>query len=189
MKIAVLTGGGDCPGLNGAIKWVTKTALDPHLEAKRSVKFDVIGIKDGWKGLVEVDPDSPASLARHTLKLDEEIVRTWDRYGGTNLGTSRTNPFNPKNDQSAKVLENITRLGIDVIVAVGGEDTLGVASKLYRQGVKTVGIPKTIDGDLVGTRQCEITSVPMKEVLDRLNLVDVRKYYDVERYNGKRSIL
>lgn len=151
MKIAVLTGGGDCPGLNGAIKWVTKTALDPHLEAKRSVKFDVIGIKDGWKGLVEVDPDSPASLARHTLKLDEEIVRTWDRYGGTNLGTSRTNPFNPKNDQSAKVLENITRLGIDVIVAVGGEDTLGVASKLYRQGVKTVGIPKTIDGDLVGT--------------------------------------
>jgi 6-phosphofructokinase 1 len=87
------------------------------------------------------------------------------------------------------VLENITRLGIDVIVAVGGEDTLGVASKLYRQGVKTVGIPKTIDGDLVGTRQGEITSVPMKEVLDRLNLVDVRKYYDVERYNGKRSIL
>jgi 6-phosphofructokinase len=123
------------------------------------------------------------------LKLDEEIVRTWDRYGGTNLGTSRTNPFNPKNDQSAKVLENITRLGIDVIVAVGGEDTLGVASKLHRQGVKTVGIPKTIDGDLVGTRQGEITSVPMKEVLDRLNLVDVRKYYDVERYNGKRSIL
>ena len=54
MKIAVLTGGGDCPGLNGAIKWVTKTALDPYLEAKRSVKFDVIGIKDGWKGLVEV---------------------------------------------------------------------------------------------------------------------------------------
>jgi len=151
MRIAVLTGGGDCPGLNGAIKWVTKTALDPLLEKKRSVKFDVIGIKDGWKGLVEVDPESPESLARHTMKLDEEIVRPWDRYGGTNLGTSRTNPFNPKKDTSARVMENIHKLGIDVIVAVGGEDTLGVASKLYRLGIKTVGIPKTIDGDLVGT--------------------------------------
>lgn len=151
MRIAVLTGGGDCPGLNGAIKWVTKTALDPFLGAKRAVRFDVLGIRDGWKGLVEVDPDNPESLARHTQKLDEEIVRTWDRYGGTNLGTSRTNPFNPKKDASARVQENITRLGIDVIVAIGGEDTLGVAAKLYRLGVKTVGIPKTIDGDLTGT--------------------------------------
>lgn len=151
MRIAVLTGGGDCPGLNGAIKWVTKTALDPHLEEKRSVKFDVIGIKDGWKGLVAVDPQNPESLAHHTMKLDEETVRTWDRYGGTNLGTSRTNPFNPQKDAQAKVLENIKQLGIDVVVAIGGEDTLGVASKLYKLGVKTVGIPKTIDGDLVGT--------------------------------------
>jgi ATP-dependent phosphofructokinase / diphosphate-dependent phosphofructokinase len=151
MRIAVLTGGGDCPGLNGAIKWVTKTALDPRLEEKRSVKFDVLGIKDGWKGLLEVDPESPESLVRHTMKLDEENVRTWDRYGGTNLGTSRTNPFNPKNDTSGKVIENIKQLGIDVIVAIGGEDTLGVAAKLHRRGVKTIGIPKTIDGDLVGT--------------------------------------
>ena len=151
MRIAVLTGGGDCPGLNGAIKWVVKTALYPLLGQKRAATFDVIGIKDGWKGLVEVEPDNPESLARHTLKLDEEIVRTWDRYGGTNLGTSRTNPFNPKKDTSARVMENIGRLGIDVIVAIGGEDTLGVASKLYRLGIKTIGIPKTIDGDLVGT--------------------------------------
>jgi len=151
MRIAVLTGGGDCPGLNGAIKWVTKTALDRRLEVKRSVKFDVIGIKDGWKGLVAVDPESPESLARHTVKLEEENVRTWDRYGGTNLGTSRTNPFNPKNDTSDKVIENIQKLGIDVIVAIGGEDTLGVAAKLHRRGIKTIGIPKTIDGDLVGT--------------------------------------
>ncbi len=151
MRIAVLTGGGDCPGLNGAIKWVTKTALDPLLEEKRSIKFDVLGVREGWKGLVEVDPDNPESMAQHIMKLDEEVVRTWDRYGGTNLGTSRTNPFNPKKDRSDKVIENIRKLGIDVIVAVGGEDTLGVAYKLYRQGVKTIGIPKTIDGDLVGT--------------------------------------
>jgi len=87
MRIAVLTGGGDCPGLNGAIKWVTKTALDPLLEKNRSIKFDVIGIKEGWKGLVEVDPDDPESVREHIIHLNEEVVRTWDRYGGTNLGT------------------------------------------------------------------------------------------------------
>jgi 6-phosphofructokinase 1 len=151
MKIGVLTGGGDCPGLNGAIKWVTKTALDPRLAASRSVSFEVIGIADGWRGLIEVDPDDEKSRAKHLRYLDEEIVRTWDRSGGTNLGTSRTNPFNPKNDRSAKLLENIKKLGIDVIVAIGGEDTLGVAYKLHRLGIKTVGIPKTIDGDLEGT--------------------------------------
>jgi 6-phosphofructokinase 1 len=151
MKIAVLTGGGDCPGLNGAVKWVTKTALDPLLEEKRPVRFEVIGIREGWRGLVEVDPDDPASMSEHIVPLNEEIVRTWDRYGGTNLGTSRTNPFNPRKDRSDKVVENIRKLGIDVVVAIGGEDTLGVAYKLYKLGVKTVGIPKTIDSDLVGT--------------------------------------
>ena len=120
MRIAVLTGGGDCPGLNGAIKWVTKTALDPLLEHKRTVTFDVLGIKEGWRGLVEVDPDDPRSLAQHVLPLDEEVVRTWDRYGGTNLGTSRTNPFNPK-----------TR--IDFALAEAGFVTLTVHDVLGRE--------------------------------------------------------
>ena len=151
MKIAILTGGGDCPGLNGAIKWVTKSALDSQLVKKRSVEFEVIGIMEGWKGLIEVDPDDPESRARHLKYLDEEVVRTWDRYGGTNLGASRTNPFNPKNDRSERLVENIKKLGIDIIVAIGGEDTMGVAYKLHRLGIKTVGIPKTIDNDLVGT--------------------------------------
>jgi len=151
MKIAILTGGGDCPGLNGAIKWVTKSAVDPKITAKRSVSFEVLGIADGWKGIIDVDPDDPASREKYINHLDEEIVRTWDRYGGTNLGTSRTNPFNPKNDRSARVLENIKKFGIDAIVAIGGEDTLGVAYKLHKIGIKTVGIPKTIDMDLAGT--------------------------------------
>jgi len=150
-KIAILTGGGDCPGLNGAIKWVTKTALDPKLVERRSVSFEVVGIVDGWKGLVEVDPSDPKSCDRHLKYLDEETVRTWDRYGGTNLGTSRTNPFNPKNDRSEILIDNIKKLGIDVIVVLGGEDTLGVAYKLRKLGIKTVGIPKTIDNDLMGT--------------------------------------
>ncbi len=151
MKIAVLTGGGDCPGLNGAIKWVTKTALDPRLAKKRSGTYEVIGIMRGWKGLVDVDPSDPQSLSKNIKYLDEEIVRVWDRYGGTNLGTSRTNPFNPQNDRSEQVIDNINKLGIDVIVAIGGEDTLGVAYKLHKQGIKVVGIPKTIDNDLAGT--------------------------------------
>jgi len=151
IKIAILTGGGDCPGLNGAIKWVTKTALDPKLVMKRSVSFEVVGIKEGWKGLTDIDPDDPKSCERHLKYLDEEVVRTWDRYGGTNLGTSRTNPFNPKNDRSEILVQNIKKLGIDVIVVLGGEDTLGVAYKLHKLGIKVVGIPKTIDNDLTGT--------------------------------------
>ena len=101
--------------------------------------------------MIEVDPDDPESRMRHLLHLDEEVVRTWDRYGGTNLGTSRTNPFNPQNDRSERLLENIKKLGIDVIVSIGGDDTQGVAYKLYKLGIKTIGIPKTIDGDLTGT--------------------------------------
>lgn len=151
MKIAVLTGGGDCPGLNGAIKWVTKSAMDAGQMAGRSVSFEVVGITQGWKGLVEVEPDDPKSCEKYLKHLDEEVVRTWDRYGGTNLGTSRTNPFNPQNDRSAKVIDNLKKLGIDALVVIGGEDTLGVAYKLHKLGIKTVGIPKTIDNDLMGT--------------------------------------
>lgn len=149
-RIGVLTGGGDCAGLNSAIKWVVKTALDDRLQKMRRIQFEVVGIRDGWKGLVQPEGDEDA-LGSRTLTLTEEMVRTWDRYGGTNLGTSRTNPFNPKNDRSNGVLANIERLRLDFLVAIGGEDTLGVAHKLFLKGVKVVGIPKTIDKDLSGT--------------------------------------
>ncbi len=149
-RIGVLTGGGDCAGLNPAIKWVVKTALDDRLKRVRKVEHEVVGIRDGWKGLVEPEGDKESPLPR-LLTLTEEMVRTWDRYGGTNLGTSRTNPFDPKNDRSKIVLENLDRYKIDYLIAIGGEDTLGVANKLYQKGVKVVGIPKTIDKDLSGT--------------------------------------
>ena len=151
IKIAILTGGGDCPGLNGALKWVTKSALDPRIAHNRSVTFEVLGVTQGWKGLLEVEPDDPKSCEKYIKHLDEETVRAWDRYGGTNLGTSRTNPFNPQNNRSEKLIDNIKKLGIDVLVVIGGEDTLGVAYKLHQLGIKTVGIPKTIDNDLTGT--------------------------------------
>jgi phosphofructokinase-like protein len=150
-RIGILTGGGDCAGLNPAIKWVVKTALDDRLQRERGVHYEVLGIRDGWKGLVYADPSNPDSLKEYTVPLDQELVRTWDRYGGTMLGTSRTNPYNPKDNRSKTVLSNMEKLDLGVVIALGGEDTLGVAYKLSQEGVNIVGIPKTIDRDLPGT--------------------------------------
>ena len=149
-RIGVLTGGGDCAGLNPALKWVVKTALDDRLEKERGVQYEVLGIRDGWKGLIYGESASP-EFREHIMPLNQEIVRTWDRYGGTFLGTSRTNPYNPKNDQSKTVLANIEKLGLDALIAIGGDDTLGVAGKLSQEGVNVIGIPKTIDKDLIET--------------------------------------
>ncbi|MGQ9646032.1 MAG: 6-phosphofructokinase [Thermodesulfobacteriota bacterium] len=149
-RIGILTGGGDCAGLNPAIKWVVKTALDERLRKTRKIEYEVVGIRDGWKGLVQPEGDQDFPGPR-IMTLTEEMVRTWDRYGGTNLGTSRTNPYDPKNERSRVVLANIERYQLDFIVAIGGEDTLGVANKLSLEGVNVVGIPKTIDKDLSGT--------------------------------------
>jgi phosphofructokinase-like protein len=149
-RIGVLTGGGDCAGLNPAIKWVVKTALDERLRRTRRIDYEVLGIRDGWKGLVQPEGDQEFPGPRIST-LTEEMVRTWDRYGGTNLGTSRTNPYDPRNNRSKIVLGNIERYQLDFIVAIGGEDTLGVAHKLCLEGANVVGIPKTIDKDLSGT--------------------------------------
>ncbi len=148
-KIGILTGGGDCAGLNPAMKWVVKTAMDIRLSKEWGVEYEVLGIKDGWKGLVEFDPAGATSEG--ITPLTPEIVRRWDRFGGTMLGTSRTNPYDPKNDQSKKVLDNVEKLGLSVLIAIGGDDTLSVALKLSRAGVNVVAIPKTIDKDLVET--------------------------------------
>jgi len=149
-RIGVLTGGGDCAGLNSAIKWVVKTALDDRLRKTRKIEYEVVGIRDGWKGLVLPGGDDDDPTPR-VCTLTEEMVRTWDRYGGTMLGTSRTNPYDSKNDRSRIVLESMDKYHLDHLVAIGGEDTLGVAHKLYLEGVKVTGIPKTIDKDLSAT--------------------------------------
>jgi 6-phosphofructokinase 1 len=149
-KIGILTGGGDCAGLNPAIKWVVKTAVDKRLETERGVQYEVLGIKNGWSGLL-FESASDLDTGDYITALDEQKVRTWDRYGGTMLGTSRTNPYNPKDNRSKLVLNNIQKLGLDALVAIGGDDTLGVACKLAQEGVNVVGIPKTIDKDLAET--------------------------------------
>ena len=149
-RIGVLTGGGDCAGLNSAVKWIVKTALDSRLEKERGINYEVLGIRDGWQGLILPIPDN-FDKSQHIFSLDEDLVRTWDRYGGTNLGSSRTNPYNPKNDCSKIVLEHIEHLGLSALIAIGGDDTLGVAGKLAEEGINVVGIPKTIDKDIPGT--------------------------------------
>jgi len=149
-RIGILTGGGDCAGLNPAMKWVVKTALDERLQWERGVQYEILGIRDGWKGLVQAEPMAP-DIPGYIVPLNQEMVRTWDRYGGTFLGSSRTNPYNPQDDQSKRVLDNIEKLGLEALVAIGGDDTLGVAHRLWQEGVNVVGIPKTIDKDLAGT--------------------------------------
>ena len=128
-EVGVLTGGGDCPGLNPVIRAVTRRALQAHLS--------VIGIRNGWKGLLE----------NQTMTLDVKSIAGILPRGGTILGTSRTNPFKRPEDR-AKLLATIQQLQLDAIIAIGGEDTLGVATKLAKEGVRVVGIPKTIDNDL-----------------------------------------
>lgn len=132
-RIGILTGGGDCPGLNPVIRAVVRKAL---LEG-----YEIVGIKDGWKGLVEND----------TMPLNIDTVSGILPRGGTILGTSRTNPYKKEGDLQ-KVKDNFKKMGLDALVAVGGEDTLGVASKLVKDGLTNiVGVPKTIDNDLSAT--------------------------------------
>jgi 6-phosphofructokinase 1 len=133
MRIGLLTGGGDCPGLNAVIRAVTRRAIETY-------DWDVLGIKNGWAGLVKgyVEPLSLYSVSGILHR------------GGTILGTSRTNPKNNRDDW-AKLKQNIKKWEIDALVAVGGEDTLTVALQLHQDKIKVVGVPKTIDNDIKGT--------------------------------------
>ncbi|HWN31210.1 MAG TPA: 6-phosphofructokinase [Pseudonocardia sp.] len=133
MRIGVLTGGGDCPGLNAVIRAIVRKGVPEY-------KYEFVGFRDGWRGPLE-------SL---TMTLDIPAVRGILPRGGTILGSSRTNPF--KIDGGVeRIRRTLMNLGVDALIAIGGEDTLGVASKLYDLGVHVIGVPKTIDNDLSGT--------------------------------------
>jgi ATP-dependent phosphofructokinase / diphosphate-dependent phosphofructokinase len=167
MIIGVLTGGGDVPGLNPCIKAVVNRAEDEGLE--------VIGIRRGWGGLLHLNPDDPESISRCTIKLDSAHVRTIDRTGGTFLHTSRTNPGKVRSedipeflkgaaensaqkrqprDFTSHVLKNLAYLKIDVLVPIGGDDTLSYGERLHQEGFPVVAIPKTMDNDVYGTDYC-----------------------------------
>jgi ATP-dependent phosphofructokinase / diphosphate-dependent phosphofructokinase len=133
VRIGVLTGGGDCPGLNAVIRAVVRKGVEVYGD-------DFVGFRDGWRGPLEGD----------TMTLDVAAVRGILPLGGTILGSSRTNPYRFE-DGEDRVLDTIDRLGVEGLVVIGGEDTLGVATKLAAAGLPVVGVPKTIDNDLGAT--------------------------------------
>jgi 6-phosphofructokinase len=160
--IGILTGGGDVPGLNPAIRAVTIRALREG--------YRVMGIRRGWAGLVDLVRDRDADNSRHVQLLSEDIVNRAGRTGGTFLHTSRTRPSHlpaavvPEhlrdryseeiNDITPDVLENLEFLGIDFLVPIGGDDTLSYGQRLHEEGVKVIGVPKTMDNDVPGTDYC-----------------------------------
>jgi len=160
--IGILTGGGDVPGLNPAIRAITVRALREG--------FRVIGIRRGWAGLVDMVPDPQADNSDNFRELSEDLVNRAGRTGGTFLHTSRTRPSHLPlsnvpphlrdryqdeiNDVTAAVLENIEFLGIDTLIPIGGDDTLSYGLRLHKEGVKVVAIPKTMDNDVPGTDYC-----------------------------------
>ena len=163
MRIGILTGGGDVPGLNAAIKAVVVRAAEQGHE--------VLGLRRGWAGLLNVNPDQPESIEEYTQPMDTSWVRTIDRSGGTILHSSRTHPGKVKADDvpdfldppegaeppydftphAIKVLET---LGIDVLIPIGGDDTLSYGLRLHQEGVPVIAIPKTMDNDVHGTDYC-----------------------------------
>jgi 6-phosphofructokinase len=170
-RIGILTGGGDVPGLNAVIKTVTYRSCE--------IGYDVTGIRRGWEGLTHLNLDDPSSESRYVLPLNRENTRSIDRTGGTMLHSSRTNPlkmkklpdflkdatFPQKNvtkdgvestvfDMSSQVLKNIEGLGLEYLVAIGGDDTLSYAAHLDRLGMKVVAVPKTMDNDVQNTEYC-----------------------------------
>ena len=163
MRIGILTGGGDVPGLNPCIKAVVNRVVDDGHE--------VVGIRRGWAGLLECRPDDPESVAACTVALDVARVRTIDRSGGTVLHTSRTNPGRVKPDDvpdflkdrmaaegpsdfTPHVLDVLSALRIDALIPIGGDDTLSYALRMHTEGVPTIAIPKTMDNDVHGTDYC-----------------------------------
>lgn len=170
-RIGILTGGGDVPGLNAVIKTVVYRASE--------IDCEVVGIRRGWEGLTHCNLDDESSRARYILPLNRQNTRTIDRTGGTFLHSSRTNPSKMKKvppflegksfptseftkkgvtstvmDLTSQVLQNIEKLGLDYLVAIGGDDTLSYAAELDRQGMKVIAIPKTMDNDVRNTEYC-----------------------------------
>jgi 6-phosphofructokinase 1 len=167
-RIGILTGGGDVPGLNAVIKSATYRSSENSIE--------VIGLRRGWEALTNVNAEDPSSRSHYLLHLNRENTRTIDRSGGTVLHTSRTNPSKmrvlPSHlagsdfpisvsangdktwDLSTHVLSNLSALGIEHLIVIGGDDTLGYAAKLHGRGVKVIAIPKTMDNDVRNTEYC-----------------------------------
>ena len=183
MKVGVLTGGGDVPGLNPCIKTIAVSAIDEGME--------VLGIRRGWAGLLEYNHDDPESFDRCFLKLDKQNTRTIDRTGGTFLHTSRITPSkvrlrdmseylarqvvtkttSPEEtfDLTPRILKNIIHLGLDYLIAIGGDGTLAYTGRMNQEGVPVIAIPKTMDNDVFGTDYCIGFSTAVTRSIEFIN--------------------
>jgi 6-phosphofructokinase 1 len=184
-RIGILTGGGDVPGLNSVIKTVVYRGSE--------IGCEVIGIRRGWEGLTHVNLQDPASRTRYVLPLNRENTRTIDRTGGTYLHSSRTNPSKMKKlppvlegqsfptrqstkkdettvvyDVTSAVKKNIETLGLDYLIAIGGDDTLSYAAELDRQGMRVMAVPKTMDNDVRNTEYCIGFSTAITRAMDAI---------------------
>ncbi len=176
-RIGILTGGGDVPGLNSVIKEVVYRGSENQCE--------IVGIRRGWEGLTHLNRDDPATRKHYILPLNRTNTRTIDRYGGTMLHSSRTNPAKmkalpaflapdcfPQNkgrwDVTQHVLKNLEFLKLDYLIAIGGDDTLSYAAALDRAGVKVIAIPKTMDNDVRNTEYCIGFSTAITRAMDAI---------------------
>jgi 6-phosphofructokinase 1 len=176
-RIGILTGGGDVPGLNSVIKEVVYRGTENHCE--------IVGIRRGWEGLTHLNPDDPATKKHYIMPLSRANTRTIDRFGGTILHSSRTNPAkmkalpsflsqqgllqkNDRWDVTAHVLKNLEWLKLDYLIAIGGDDTLSYAAALDKLGVKVIAIPKTMDNDVRNTEYCIGFSTAITRAMDAI---------------------
>ena len=177
LRIGILTGGGDVPGLNSVIKEVVYRGSEHGCE--------IVGIRRGWEGLTHLNPDDPATKARYILPLNRANTRTINRDGGTMLHSSRTNPakmkalpsflspenFTQKNDRwdlTPHVLKNLEWLKLDYLIAIGGDDTLSYAAMLDKRGFKVIAVPKTMDNDVRNTEYCIGFSTAITRAMDAI---------------------
>ena len=180
-RIGVLTGGGDVPGLNSAIKAIVEAGFDRD--------YEIVGIRRGWEGLTHLNAGDSLSKARYIMPLNRENTRAIDRTGGTILHTSRTNPAKMKSvpdylkgiefpkkesekgvtyDVTSQVLKNLEALGIDYLISIGGDDTLSYSSILNKAGVRVIAIPKTMDNDVRNTEYCIGFSTAITRAVDAI---------------------
>jgi 6-phosphofructokinase 1 len=184
MRIGILTGGGDVPGLNPCIRSVTLSADD--------LGWEVLGFRRGWEGVLEIDPDDQASIAASTLALTREGVRGIDRLGGTILHTSRLDPRTHKQgDLTERVLTVLGRLGVDAMITLGGDGTLRFSAHLASRGVPVISIPKTMDNDVFGTDYCIGFSTAVSRSVEAINAlrttVESHERIGVVELFGRRS--
>jgi len=184
MRIGILTGGGDVPGLNACIRSVALSADD--------LGWETLGFRRGWEGVMAIDPADPASVAAHTVALGREAVRGIDRMGGTILHTSRADPRTAdEGDRTAHVLGVLDALGVDAMVTLGGDGTLRFSAHLAAQGVRVISVPKTMDNDVLGTDYCIGFSTAVSRSVEAINelrtTVESHERIGVVELFGRRS--